>query len=98
MQVRPIDPRDIAQHISKSTYRVYFFERMAPTSGDPNEADGLVSEEYELSDADVPEVIKWAEGQVGLQRTYVIYLVVQQDGAKSLARLVGVDLTLVPLP
>lgn len=98
MRVRPIDPRDIAQHISRSTYRVYFFERMVPISGDPNEADGLVSEEYELSDADVPEVIEWAEGEVGLQRTYVIYLVVQQDGAKSLARLVGVDLTLTPPP
>lgn len=92
--VQPIDPRDIAQHVGSSSYRVYFFSRETPRSGDPSEAGALVADEYQISDADITAVLEWAIKKARPDQTYVVYLLVDQAGVKTLFRLAGEDLTL----
>jgi hypothetical protein len=77
VHVRPVDPRDQLWGIGRPSYRVYF-----------HGAQGA-SDEYEISDADVPEVISWAEAQRGT-RTFVLYVCVPNDGL-GLVRLMGSD-------
>jgi len=77
MEVRAVDPRDQRWEVDAPHYRVYFHD----VSG--------ASEEYELSRADVAEVLAWAEAMRGT-RTYVLYACVRGDGL-GLVRLAGAD-------
>ena len=77
MKVRDVDPLDQAWELDEPSYRVYFHE---PEGG---------SDEYEVSGADVVDVISWADAQRGV-RTYVLYACVPRDGL-GLVRLLGTD-------
>ena len=56
MRIHGVDPRDSRWERHHSAYRVYFWD------------DAGSSDEYEIADADVPEVLAWAH------RTYVLWL------------------------
>lgn len=77
MHATGVDPRDQTWEVDRPSYRVYF-----------HDADGA-SDEYEVTGADVDEVIAWAEDQRG-SRTYVLYVCVASDGL-GLLRLAGTD-------
>jgi hypothetical protein len=77
MDVIAVDPRDETWAVDRPRYRVYF-----------HEVNGT-SDEYEVTGADVDEVIAWAEKQAG-QRTYVLYVCVPANGL-GLVRLAGAD-------
>ena len=77
MRVRRVDPRDQTWGIDRPSYRVHFYE---PAGS---------SDEYELSEAEVTEVLGWAEAQRA-GRTYVLYVCVPHDGL-GLLRLAGTD-------
>jgi hypothetical protein len=62
VQIHGVDPRDTRWERYAPAYRVYFW-------------DGGSSDEYEITDADVPEVLAWAETQAQrTNRTYVLWL------------------------
>lgn len=73
----PVDPRDQTWELGRLTYRVYFHDA------------GGASEEHEVRDADVDEVLAWAEAERGA-RTFVLYACVPTDGL-GLVRLHGSD-------
>ena len=77
MNVHSVDPRDQTWGIEQPSYRVYF-----------HTASGA-SDEYEISGADIDEILAWAETQRA-ERTYVVYACVPDDGL-GLLRLVGSD-------
>lgn len=77
MNVRSVDPRDQTWEVGRPSYRAYFHDA------------GGASDEYQVSGADVVEVIDWAESQKG-ERTYVLYACVPHDGL-GLVRLLGTD-------
>lgn len=77
MDVHGVDPRDQTWEIDETRYRVYF-----------HDASGR-SDEYEISGADIFEVIGWADAQKA-GRTYVLYACVHRDGL-GLVRLAGED-------
>jgi hypothetical protein len=77
VKVRPVDPRDQEWGLERPDYRVYFYDSRGKSS------------EYEVSEADVIEILEWADAQKG-DRTYVLYVVVPGDGP-GLVRLVGED-------
>jgi hypothetical protein len=77
MEIRSVDPRDQEWEVKDPKYRVYYFD-----------AKGA-SDEYEVTGADVSEVLDWAERQRG-DRTFAIYACVPQDGL-GLLRLRGRD-------
>ena len=81
MRARPIDPRDTETEVTSPTYRVFFWE--------PQVEQGLMSHEYEITDAlDVQEVLEWATTNAG-DRTFTAYVVIDE----TLVRLVGRDPT-----
>ncbi|EYR62014.1 hypothetical protein N866_12755 [Actinotalea ferrariae CF5-4] len=77
VDIRAVDPRDQTWELDRPNYRVFF-----------HDAHG-VSDEYELRDADVVEVLAWAQDQAA-GRTFVLYACVPGDGL-GLVRLQGSD-------
>lgn len=84
VEVMGVDPRDETWGVDAPRYRVYF-----------HDARGA-SDEHELRDADVDEVIAWAEAHQG-ERTCVVYACVRRDGL-GLVRLAGTDPNAAPPP
>ena len=79
VKIHGVDPRDTRWERHTSAYRVYFWDGAG------------VSDEYEVTDADVPEVLAWAEAEAHrTRRTYVLWLRHddRHDGA-GLIRLAG---------
>jgi hypothetical protein len=89
MDVQPVDPRDTTWEIGEPAYRVYFWRRVPQPIGFPM---GISAEEFEVTGADVQEVIAWGEATAGSDRTYTLYVLVQRpEGELGLVRLAGVD-------
>ncbi|TJY64044.1 hypothetical protein E4J89_19055 [Arthrobacter sp. CAU 1506] len=81
MDTTTVDPRDQTWEVDRPRYRVYFWA-------------GTNSDEWEVSGADIPEVIDWAESNRE-GRSYTLYACVPVDGL-GLVRLAGVDPTAAP--
>ena len=80
MNVRPVDPRDTLWEVDNPTYRVYFFDVAASRS-----------DEFELDDAEVDDVLAWASEHAG-ERRYAVYLrIAPPDVSPGLLRLLGDD-------
>ena len=77
------------REVDTPSYRVYFWKQQ------PRGA--YESEEYPISDADVREVLSWADRRAG-NRTYVLYARVVNRQGPGLVRLAGIDPTAQPLP
>ncbi len=77
MQVRGADPRDTRWEWDEPTYRVYFW-----TPG--------LTDEYEVSGADVDEVLQWAADNAE-GRNYVVYARIVGAEGPGLIRLLGKD-------
>jgi hypothetical protein len=78
VNVTGIDPRDERWGVDTPAYRVYF-----------HDARGT-SDEYELTGADVTEVLAWAETE-RRGRTYVAYVCTTGRDGLGLIRLAGAD-------
>jgi hypothetical protein len=90
MLARPVDPRDQRWEVAKPVYRVYFWERQRPERTD----SGWTSDEWQLEDADIGEVLEWAQAKAA-SRQFGVYVEVTQgqpDGL-GLVRLLGTDPT-----
>ena len=81
MNVDPIDPRDQTEEVAAPCYRVFFWERSA-----------TASYEYEITGADVHEVVDWAERQAE-GRTYSLWVCLDRSDAVGVThvRLAGWD-------
>lgn len=83
MIVHAVDPRDTEWEIDDPTYRVYFWE---PSSGQPDAA--WSSSEWEVSEADVHEVIAWAQAEAAGRRV-TMWVKAARDDGPGLIRLAG---------
>ncbi|HSH58670.1 MAG TPA: hypothetical protein VK988_03315 [Acidimicrobiales bacterium] len=94
MRVEHVDPRDVDWEIDAPDYRVYFWKRHPLPSDVPEAFQGWQSDEYELTETDLHEVIDWVERRVDRDGTYVLYAVVNDHSrGRGLVRLAGVDPT-----
>lgn len=80
MKAVPIDPRDQTSQLDDPTYRVYFWS-----------ADGSAKEEWELSEADLGEVLDWVATSSGGRR-HSLWAVISTMINVTLIRLEGIDL------
>jgi hypothetical protein len=87
MQARPSDPRDTRWEVDHPAYRVYFWQR----SGDRLDS-GWASEEWQVEDADVQEVLTCASNDKA-HRPYTLYVCGSCAGGPGLIRLHGSDPT-----
>jgi hypothetical protein len=81
VKVDPVDPRDQTEGVDAPRYRVYFWH-------------GSDSEEYEITGADVPEVLAWADLSAA-GRTYSLWacLPASDEVGVNLVRLAGLGPT-----
>jgi hypothetical protein len=88
MWARGVDPRDTQWEDPHPAYRVYFWRQLR--SQDPR--SGWESDEWEIGDADVDEVLSWARNNAQGRR-FVIYVSIVNDLAHGpgLVRLLGSD-------
>ena len=84
MRAELIDPRDQTSQIDDPRYRVYFWD-----------ADGGAKEEWQLSGADLDEVLEWIPSQ-SQGRTHSLWAVTRTATGVCLIRLRGIDLDTEP--
>ncbi|MDQ1521341.1 MAG: hypothetical protein QOI55_2414 [Actinomycetota bacterium] len=84
VRVEPVDPRDQRWEAEAEAYRVYFWS--------PLPSGAWRSEEFEITDADVAEVLAWAEREAS-GRLRTVYVRIGRGGELGLVRLSGTDPT-----
>jgi hypothetical protein len=77
VDVEPVDPRDQSWEVDEPTYRVYF---ATPS--------GAVTDEHEITGADVRDVLAWVDANRG-SRTCLVYVCVRSSEGLGLVRLEG---------
>lgn len=82
---RPVDPRDQWWEVDHPAYRVYFF-----VQPDPGPPSGWASDEWEITGADVDEVLTWARENADGRR-FIVYVRVDHGDGLGLVRLLGSD-------
>ena len=81
MHVRLVDPRDTGWEVNEPVFRVYFWRELeTPVDG---AEQAYASDEYEVTDADVREVISWADQQ-SAGRTYTLHVLVPHPWPEEL--------------
>jgi hypothetical protein len=93
VDIKPVDPRDTRWEVGSPAYRVYFWTPQPPPPDLPEHPGGYRSSEFELTNADVTDVLAWAQATATRGSTYTVYAVVEQNGEKGLVRLSGTDPT-----
>lgn len=78
MQTSPVDPRHGTSEVSDPRYWVIFWD------------DDAASDEWELSDCEVDDVLLWAEDRAA-GRTYGLWAVFTADSGVQTVRLKGTD-------
>jgi len=86
MNVRKIDPRDIAYIEDQCIYRVYFSDR----EPDAPEIEAGNTFEWEISGADIEQVIDWIN-ENRLDRAYSLYLYTDRNHERILYHLISKD-------
>jgi hypothetical protein len=92
VDIRGVDPRDTRWEIDEPAFRVYFWQ--APVRNEAGLQVGMwVSDEYEVTGADILEVISWAYRHAGAHLSFVVYVLVPSDDGPGLVRIHGTDPT-----
>ena len=76
MKISSVDPRDVSWEQQDIVYRVYF-----------KSDDGAVSEEYELLETNVNDVLAWARLERPRRGKFVVYTCIECNGERGLLRL-----------
>jgi len=89
MDIRSIDPRSANLIIDTPIYRVEFWHHL-PSHG---AAQAMRSETFEVSGADVTDVLAWASGKSEAEESeFVLYVSIASRADVTLFRLAGSDL------
>lgn len=88
MHARPIDPRDQRWESGGPAYRVFFWSELSGTDPDP----GWQSDEWELSGADIDEVVTWVCDHAAGRRAS-LWVVTRSGTDVTHSRLAGSDPT-----
>lgn len=88
MRVEECDERDSHWESYCPRFRVYIFAGDGP---------GYPVSTYDITDADILDVVSWAQTRAGTEHMYAVALVCDKDDAgRGLVWLVGMDLNDVP--
>jgi len=83
VHVEPVDERDSSWEDHRPRFRVYLFSGGGPS---------FATSTYDVTGAEVLEVVSWAEDQAGDEGLYAVALVGKNPrGEKGLTWLVGMD-------
>src|SRR5689334_21352421 len=90
VRAMPVDPRDERWASHSPAYRVYFWQPVGP-----GEQSAWRSDEWELTEADVDEVLAWADAHAD-GRAMSAWVVHRDADGVGLIRLAGIDPTADP--
>jgi hypothetical protein len=101
MKIEPVDERDSGWEDHSPRFRVYAFDE----SGQRGEPDGTLSQGYttstwDVTGADLIDVIRWAQDRAGDRGHYSVALVADADkthARRGLVWLVGMDYQDTPI-
>lgn len=94
VDVRAIDPRDISWEEDTPVFRVTFWRRQLPPTGIRPRDMGYEARELEVSNAEVDEVITWAESEAQADETWMLHVTMRcPDLGLGQVLLAGVDPT-----
>ncbi|MEU7428951.1 hypothetical protein [Streptomyces sp. NPDC040750] len=80
MHICTVDPRDTTWEQDHAVYRVYFWDTASNHS-----------HEYQVSDADIDEVLTWVRREADSRGwSYTVYVEVSDGGQPGLVRICGV--------
>jgi hypothetical protein len=88
MEVSLIDPRDTKWEVTYPTYRVTFWLQQRRNQ----HASEWASEEWSIKDADIDQVLAWAQDKAQT-RPFIIYAYIAASDGPGLIRLFGTDPT-----
>lgn len=93
MNVVGVDPRDTVWEVSEPAYRVSFWRPTPLPAGIPTQRQGWACDEYEITDADVTEVLSWAQGEAPHRGMFTLYARIVLHGEPGEIHLAGNDPT-----
>lgn len=88
LQANSVDPRDVTWEIIDPQFRVHFWHQ----EDSSNPQSSWVSDEWELSGADVTDVLGWAEKHA-VGRSFSVYVVLSRGDGLGSIRIAGIDPT-----
>src|SRR5688572_22126988 len=93
MHVTPVDPRDASWEVDQPAYRVYFWRRPQTAHDMPVDQVMWWSDEYEITGADIDEVLAWTHASAGPHGLFTLWVVSRHGGELGLIRLLGFEPT-----
>ena len=93
MDVAPVDPRDTKWEVSLPAYRVFIWTRSPAADEVPANARGWSCTESDVTNADVAEVLTWAQKSTPRDGRYTVYVRTTDNDEPGLLRLAGWDPT-----
>ena len=91
MDVTPVDPRDTKWEVTFPTYRVFIWSRSPAPDDVPADSRGWSCTESDVTNADVAEVLTWAQETTPRHGLYSVYACATHHGESGLLRLAGWD-------
>lgn len=90
MDSRPVDPRDTTWEVDHPVFRVTFFDLLPGSPVDPQL--GVATDEWEIQNAEISDVLDWAEGKASDKRMWTVHLLVDDSRrGHGMVRLCGTD-------
>jgi hypothetical protein len=89
MNVVQVDPRDTQWEAENPKYRVHFWQHQGASTS------AWVSDEWEIAEADVDEVLHWSRAE-SAGRSFVVYVLCAVGTELGLLRLYGTDPSVSP--
>jgi hypothetical protein len=88
MKATPVDPRATRWEVVYPTYRVFIWTRLGPPPGPPL-AQAWRSDEFDVADADVDDVLAWAKAKTPGDGTFTVWVLGENNGVPRLYRIAG---------
>jgi hypothetical protein len=93
VRVRSVDPRDIGWEDDEPAFRVTFWKELPSPVDGGRVSVGYQSREYEVSDAEVGEVIAWATREAEVAETWTLHVLAREARMATWGRFVSQELT-----
>jgi hypothetical protein len=98
MKSTPVDPRDTSWEVDYPMYRVFIWSPLPGPPPNPPLAQGWRSMEFDVTEADIDEVLAWAREQTPSDGTFTVWVRGENNGAPGLYRVAGWEPTRMEEP
>jgi hypothetical protein len=98
MKAIPVDPRDTRWEVDRRAYPVFIRSPVPGPPPVPPLAQAWRSAEYDVTEADVDEVLAWTRAQTASDGTLTVWVRGQDNGVPGVYRIAGWEPTRMEQP